>query len=186
MTTYWFSDICSLFNSFEINPFSGPDKNFKYNSLTRLIILISVTASICTGQYMQFSIAGIISIILSLLIYFATFNKDMLYANTDQILKNIEDREFKNSSVLEKVILQDESTNKKNLQIVNFKPEFSTKSLARTYFLLPDTIKAQSEDLNLEKYNNKITEEITLGAKVINDILKKDVKNEITVSDVSF
>ena len=46
MTSYWISDICVLFNSASINPFSGEDRNFRYNALTRLIILTTIVSAI--------------------------------------------------------------------------------------------------------------------------------------------
>ena len=75
MTTFWLSDFCSLFNSMNINPFLGDDKNFKFNSLTRLIILVTVvSAVIFTGHSNKILLAGCISIFSTVIIYMLTYN----------------------------------------------------------------------------------------------------------------
>ena len=51
MTTYWISDPCSLFNSNNINPFVSDDKNFKFNSLTRLIIVVTLFSSLLFNSH---------------------------------------------------------------------------------------------------------------------------------------
>lgn len=80
MTTYWLSDFCSLFDSFDINPFSGDDKNQKYNSLTRLIILVTlISAFIFNDEQINILIAGVVSIILSVIIYMFTKNSSVSY-----------------------------------------------------------------------------------------------------------
>ena len=75
MTTYWLSDPCSIFNSFNINPFLGKDKNFKYNSLTRLIVLATIILSLTYEKNrIDILIAGGISLILSVIIYLTSYN----------------------------------------------------------------------------------------------------------------
>lgn len=75
MTTYWLSDFCSLFNSLNINPLLGEDKNFKFNSLTRLIILVTIVFMILFKSYShEFFLAGGISLFLSVIIYMLTYN----------------------------------------------------------------------------------------------------------------
>ena len=184
MTTYWFSNICVLFSSLDINPFSGKDKNFRYNALTRLIILVSIISGCITKNYLEILIACIVSIVLSLIIYFISFNKDYLYSDSDQILTNMENNDFKNSSNLEKIKLEDEKTNKKNIIISRITRDLNTKSLANSFFIeTSDALK--DEIINLEKYNSNPAKKLVLGSKVINDILKKDVKNNYGVADLT-
>jgi hypothetical protein len=72
-TTYWLSNICSLTNSANINPFVGNDKNFKFNSLTRLIIVVTIISLFIPGQdKISIFIAGVISIALTYIIYMTT------------------------------------------------------------------------------------------------------------------
>ena len=69
MTTYWLSDFCSLFNSLNINPFSGDDKNFKFNSLTRLIIVVTIVSALLFNSHTsEIFLAGGISLFLSVII----------------------------------------------------------------------------------------------------------------------
>jgi len=191
MTTYWFSNICVLFSSLEINPFAGKDKNFKYNALTRLIILVSIITALITKDYLEILIACTLSIILSLIIYFISFNKDYLYSNADLVLKNMEDKDFKNSSKFEKIKLEDENTNKKNIIISRHTKDLNTKSLAKVFFIENnDSDKDNDKDtqkdeiINSEKYNLVPKKNIILGSKVFNDILKKDIQNEYGVGDL--
>ncbi len=73
MTSYWLSDICSLTNSANINPFASGDKNFKFNSLTRLIILITLCSYVfLPHDRNQILLAGGISLSLSIIIYMLT------------------------------------------------------------------------------------------------------------------
>ena len=75
MTTYWLSDFCSLFNSTNINPFLGEDKNFKFNSLTRLIILVTVVSALVFRAHAnEILLAGGISVFVSVIIYMLTYN----------------------------------------------------------------------------------------------------------------
>ena len=72
-STFWLSDICSLTNSININPFVGDDRNFKYNSLTRLIILVTIIALLIPGQNkITIFISGMISLALTYIIYMVT------------------------------------------------------------------------------------------------------------------
>ena len=83
MSTYWLSDVCSLFSSFNLSPFSG-DKNERYNALTRLIIILTLIAFLVT-QDENALIAGMISLILSVIIYIFTYNKNTtLYKKQDK------------------------------------------------------------------------------------------------------
>ena len=69
MTSYWLSDYCTLFSSVNIIPFIGDSKNYQYNSLTRLIILVTFLSYLYTKDT-NVIIAGAISIVLTVIIYF--------------------------------------------------------------------------------------------------------------------
>lgn len=104
MTTYWLSDFCSLFNSSNINPFSLEDKNFKFNSLTRLIIVVTaVFAIIFTNNANEIFLAGGISIFLSIIIYMLTYNSAEMSLEVDNELKSYEQAESLIESQKEKL-----------------------------------------------------------------------------------
>jgi len=77
MSTYWLSNFCSLF-AFNINPLQGSDRNERYNALTRLIILVTAVAYILTRDQ-NVLIAGVISVIITVLIYLFTFNSSVSF-----------------------------------------------------------------------------------------------------------
>jgi hypothetical protein len=80
MSTYWLSDFCSLFTSFDINPFSNESKNEKYNALTRLIIIITLISSlIFNKQQNNILLAGAFSVFISLIIYLLTHNNSVSF-----------------------------------------------------------------------------------------------------------
>lgn len=75
MTTYWLSDTCALLNSFNIIPFGNEDINEDYNSLTRLIILVTVVlAFIKPEEYVNILLTGVVSICITVIFYFMNFN----------------------------------------------------------------------------------------------------------------
>jgi hypothetical protein len=187
MTTYWISDICILFNSFEINPFVGKDKNFRYNALTRLIILTTVLSAIFLNNFNEIIITGAISLLISVLVYFVSFNKDMNY-KTNESLLSTENNDIINASELEKIKLSDEIVNKNNLSKVIYRTGLNTDNLARTLFL-DDKYSKNTEiydDINSEKYNVPIRSSIVTGSKVFNSATKNDIMNELRVSDINF
>ena len=112
MTSYWISDICVLFNSFEINPFSGTDRNFRYNALTRLIILTTVLSAIFFDNFKEIGMTGLISLLISVIIYFVSFNRDLNYEKRGP-LESIEKKDILNASKFENIKLSDEDVNKK-------------------------------------------------------------------------
>ena len=105
MTTYWISDPCSLFNSNNINPFVSDDKNFKFNSLTRLIIVVTLFSSLLfSSMNTEILVAGVISLTLSVVIYLLTYNSNGSVGNppeklTNEIDENKESDENKNRLV---------------------------------------------------------------------------------------
>jgi hypothetical protein len=184
MTSYWLSDICVLFHSFEINPFSGPDKNFRYNALTRLIILVTVVSTIFFNNYKEILLAGISSLTLSIVIYFLSFNKDMSYnKNFNSVLENLDKENFKNATDLEKIKLLDEISNRKSLSNINYKKGIDTTNLSKVLFVQNNSSKSIEENLNDEKYNTAPINNY-VGGKVSNNIVKSDIKNELKVSDL--
>lgn len=75
MTTYWLSNICSLFDSVNLNPFYSNGRNANYNALTRLIIFVTIVALLINpNDKEQILIAGGASILLSIIIYLFTMN----------------------------------------------------------------------------------------------------------------
>ena len=79
--SYWFSNPCALFGSFNINPFLDSDPNEKYNSLSRLIIVFTIGFAIFSGDNYLLTLGiGILSFLASLLIYLNTAN-DVIFAD---------------------------------------------------------------------------------------------------------
>ena len=136
MTSYWLSDICSLTNSLNINPFYGDDKNFQYNSLTRLIILITiVSAYFFQNEMISILISGVLSIVISAFIYYLTFNKTGAekLENIDGV--HVTEQGSKN--------LEDTSVNSTNLITLDYVPNYTNKK-KHTFMLdgnkMPDSI----------------------------------------------
>ena len=73
MTSYWLSNFCALFASLNVIPFIGEDKNYQYNSLTRLIILVTILGYVYTED-INVIFSGLLSLTLSVVFYFLTFN----------------------------------------------------------------------------------------------------------------
>ena len=83
MTTYWLINIGSIFDSFNINPFSSDMRNENYNSLTRLILLVTLLCILISPDDINSIItAGCISIVVSIIIYLFTNNKGENKINT--------------------------------------------------------------------------------------------------------
>ena len=183
MTSYWLSDICVLFNSLEVNPFSGPDKNFRYNALTRLIILVTAVSAIFLNNYKEILLAGMTSLALSVVIYFLSFNKDMSYnKNFNKVLESIEKPELENATDLEKIKLLDQAANKKSMANIIYKKGIDTNNLSKIFFIENNT-PDREENLNDEKYNTSPINNI-VGGKVYNNVVKSDITNELGISNL--
>jgi hypothetical protein len=188
MTSYWISDICILFNSFEINPFSGKDKNFRYNALTRLIILTTVLSAIFFNNFNEIVITGGISLLISVLIYFVSFNRDLSYKPHESLVST-EINEIINATNLEKVKLSDETVNKQNLSKIRYRSDLNTDNLAQNLFLDTKdngTGTKNYNDINSEKYNIPVRSAVVTGAKVLNNVTKNDIMNNPRVSETLF
>jgi hypothetical protein len=188
MTSYWISDICILFNSFEINPFSRADKNSRYNALTRLIILTTALSAFFLNNFKEVPITGAISLLISVLIYFVSFNRDLNY-KPHVSLASTENNDIINASDLEKIKLSDENTNKNNLSKVRYRSEANTQDLQKVFFLDSKDSGNSNEnynDINSEIYNVPVRSRVVTGSKVINNVTKDDIMNNPRVTDLTF
>ena len=149
MTTYWLSDFCSLFNSANINPFWGDDKNFKFNSLTRLIILITTVSALVFKEHTnEILIAGGISVFVSVIIYMLTYNSAEMASFMPELRTFAETQAEKTKSFIksrEEIIreglskmgarsLQDTAVNQENEITLDWTPP-NTDLKKGTYFL---------------------------------------------------
>jgi hypothetical protein len=171
MTTYWLSDFCSLFNSLNINPFTGGDKNHKYNSLTRLIIVVTIISALYFKENnVQILLAGLVSIFLSIVIYMLTYNAAELSFNGDMKFKTFEQsrdliqNELDNSKNVSheatKKVLEDKIVNRENEVTLNYTPP-DTDNKKHVYFLdgnkMPDKIVKTERDSSKYLYAGKQT-----------------------------
>lgn len=70
MTTYWISNVCALFNSYNLFPF-GNDINENFNALARLIIFATLVSLFVFEKESEMVILiGGSSIFLSIILYF--------------------------------------------------------------------------------------------------------------------
>ena len=145
MTTYWLSDFCALFNSLNVNPFLGDDKNFKFNSLTRLIILSSIIFSILFADNAnEIFLAGGISLFLSVIIYMLTYNStDMslglnkefkLYEDSRQLMESKQGNSKTEMSKTGMSIINDYNSNVENQVTLDYSPP-NTELKKGIYFL---------------------------------------------------
>ena len=181
MTTYWFSDFSSLFKSININPFMGQDKNFKYNSLTRLIVLITVISSILFNDNInEILIAGIISLSLSVIIYLSTYNSQETYKSQDTYIsaakaykdatKIAEEQKYNltiDSTPISEIIVKDYIQNVKNQVAIRHSP-MDTEKLKGMSFLDGD----KSPAIVTHKYLNPY-DYVSHGDQVQTGTMKK-------------
>ncbi len=177
MTSYWFSDLCALFNSISINPFYGTDKNYQYNSLTRLIIVVSLAfAYNYPEDYVIILATGLFSVLLSVCVYFVTLNSSAaVESRTIQDLptdfSKIEDKGGLTNHG--KDLLKDYNTNTKNSFLIN-RPVKNTDNIKHRFML--DGDKSPKNITNEEippDVNNKFAKQIMTGTiKQLNTINK--------------
>ena len=143
MTTYWLSDFCSLFNSLNINPFKGSDKNFKFNSLTRLIIFItSISAIIFNKLSEEIILSGLISICMTIIIYMISYNSAEMsiskelnsYLKAAPLLESQQEINHRDITKLQEKIINDIDINNENLITTDVIIP-NTKLKERAYFL---------------------------------------------------
>lgn len=145
MTTYWLSDFCSLFNSTNINPFVGEDKNFKFNSLTRLIIVVTlICAVLFNSNSNEIFLGGAISIFLSVVIYMLTynsaemsveFNKDLKsYIDSQKILEQQQEDLKIGLSPAGAQIIKDYNVNVANQVTLDYTPPDTDKTKQMYFF----------------------------------------------------
>jgi len=136
MTSYWLSNICSLTNSVNINPFSDGDKNFRFNSLTRLIILVTIGAYIFSGKNKtEILMGGVISIFLSIIIYMITYNSGKMSKELNVIPYSPNNFNIKDKKTLKE--LSDHDINMANQITLDYTPP-NTKLKEGSYFLKPN------------------------------------------------
>lgn len=152
MTTYWISDVCSLFNSMNLNPFTSGDKNEKFNSLTRLIIIITLVSSLLFGSMStEIIVAGLVSITSSVVIYLLTYNsrppeKSTLndtvqnridgYVYAEESLKDATKSLEVGETPVGKKIIKDRNQNTRNVVSLDY-AEKDTSVMKDAYFLNP-------------------------------------------------
>lgn len=171
MTTYWLSDFCSLFNSLNINPFTGKDKNHSYNSLTRLIIVVTLVGALYFKENnTEILLAGIVSIFSSVVIYMLTYNSAELSFNGDMKFKTYEQsrdliqNQLDNSNgrlyETDEKIVKDKIVNRENEVTLSYTPP-NTDNKKHMYFLdgnkMPDKIVETERDSSDYLYSGKQT-----------------------------
>lgn len=187
MTTYWLSDFCSLFNSMNINPFSGEDKNFRFNSLTRLIILITVLCAVVfSDSSNEIFLAGGISLFLSVIIYMLTYNSAEMsisldkklkgYLNSQKILEEKEENLKKGLSESGAEIIKDHRANVQNQVTLDYTPP-NTDQKKTIYFFegdkMPSNVTKVERDPKDYLSNGK--QVLTGTTKQLHSLLKKDL-----------
>lgn len=187
MTTYWLSDFCSLFNSTNINPFSGDDKNFKFNSLTRLILVVTILATMLPNSNINETlIAGAISLFLSIIIYMLTYNSAEMSLELNKELKSYEQEEKLSGDWEEKLktrlaemegkIIKDDNVNKENQITLDYSPP-NTQLKKNIYFLegdkMPNNVVATKRDPS--DYLSLGKQVSTGSVKQLHSLIRKDL-----------
>lgn len=165
MTSYWLSNFCSLFSSVNVIPFTSDDKNYQYNSLTRLIILVTVLGYICT-QDENVIYSGLISITLSVIFYFLTFN-------TPSVENSIESYKLENETPADKITATDELQNQMNQVSLDYTPPDTDDKRKHIYFLDGDQSKSKITQETIDTANflpsgPKVMYSITKGMTTLN------------------
>lgn len=159
MTSYWLSNFCSLFSSVNIIPFTSDDKNYQYNSLTRLIILVTVLGYVYT-QDINVIYSGLVSLTLSVVFYFLTFN-------TPGAENSIENYKLENKTPADKIAVSDELQNQMNQVSLDYTPPDTDDQRKHIYFLDGDHSKSK-----ITKETIDTSEFLPSGPRVINSITK--------------
>jgi len=163
MTSYWLSNFCSLFSSFNVIPFTTDDKNYQYNSLTRLIILVTILGYIYT-QDINVIYSGLISLTLSVVFYFVTFN-------TPGVENSIENYKLEKETPTDKITAADDLQNQLNQVSLDHTPPDTDDKRKHIYFLDGDQSKSK-----ITKETINTSEFLPSGPRVINSITKNMTK----------
>lgn len=180
MTSYWVSDYCSLFNSFSINPLGDGDKNFQYNSLTRLIIVATIAASIGYPDQLTTIIgAGVFSLILSICIYFLTLNSSSAIEGRiiDPSGAQFSRDEYSGGlTQYGEEILNDYETNTKNSFLINH-PKLDTDDLKNKHFMDGNKMpKMITKELVKPRDINEFAQQVMTGTvKQLNSMQNKNI-----------
>ena len=85
MTTYWISNVCALFNSYNLFPF-GNDINENFNALTRLIIFATLVALFVFEKESEMvMLIGGSSIFLSVILYFIMNRRSVISVRDEMV-----------------------------------------------------------------------------------------------------
>ena len=163
MTSYWLSNYCSLFSSFNIIPFIGADKNYQYNSLTRLIILGTLLGYLYT-QEISVIYSGIISVLITVVLYFLTFN-------TPSTETSIENPSIENKTPADKLTESDDLKNQLNQVSLDYTPPDTDDKRKHIYFLDGDQSSSKITNVDIDS-----SEFLPSGPRVVNAITKNLTK----------
>lgn len=179
MTTYWLSDFCALFNSLNINPFTGDSRNFRFNSLTRLIIVVTIIFAVIFNQSSnEIFLGGGISIFLSVIIYMLTynsaematkeFNKELnTYIESQKLSESRKETIEKELSETGKEIVNDAHANSQNEVTLDYSPP-NTDLKKNIYFFEGNKMPS-----NVIPYKRDPSEYLTYGKQVTNGSTKQ-------------
>jgi len=163
MTSYWLSNFCSLFSSVNVIPFTSDDTNYQYNSLTRLIILVTILGYIYT-QDINVIYSGLVSLTLSVVFYFLTFN-------TSGVENSIENYKIEKETPADKITSSDDLQNQMNQVSIDYTPPDIDDQRKHIYFLDGDHSKSK-----ITKETIDPSEFLSSGPRVVNAITKNLTK----------
>ena len=163
MTSYWLSNYCALFSSFNIIPFMGDNKNYQYNSLTRLIILMTLLGYLYTLD-INVIYSGVISLLISVIIYFVTFN-------VSNVEKSVENPPIENKTPADKLTSSDDLQNQLNQISLDYTPPNTDDQRKHIYFLDGDQSSSKITNVDIDP-----SEFLPSGPRVVNAITKNLTK----------
>jgi len=159
MTSYWLSNYCALFSSFNIIPFTGDNKNYQYNSLTRLIILMTLLGYLYTLE-INVIYSGVISLLISIVFYFVTFN-------SSSVEKSVENPLIENKTPADKLTSSDDLQNQLNQISLDYTPPNTDDQRKHIYFLDGDQSSSKITNVDIDP-----SEFLPSGPRVVNAITK--------------
>ena len=148
-----------MFSSVNVIPFTSDDKNYQYNSLTRLIILVTILGYIYT-QDINVIYSGLISVTLSVVFYFLTFN-------APSVENSIEDNKLEKETPADKITTSDDLQNQINQVTLDYTPPDTDDQRKHIYFLEGDQSKTKITNETIDT-----SEFLPSGPRVINSITK--------------